>query len=199
MDEMARRGLLVTRWTGYLVGWVAVGLLVFGSVTLEPSAHPSPGDLGVRLAVRLSPWWFLLTAIVVSALVHRGRRAGSAGQVSVEPNTPAPTHLAAPRGSGVRLVPRDRIRVLAADGDYVRVVHDSGEELVRRRLRDLEDELDPAQFQRVHRSTIVRIEAIVAVLRPGSREPAVELDDGTVWRVSSSYRDALAARLGTPV
>jgi DNA-binding LytR/AlgR family response regulator len=41
----------------------------------------------------------------------------------------------------------------------------TAELLIRKTLKELADELDPDEFWRIHRSTLVRVDAILAVTR----------------------------------
>jgi two-component system LytT family response regulator len=82
----------------------------------------------------------------------------------------------------------------AAD-DYVEL-HAGGEtHLVRERIADLEKRLDPGQFARIHRSTIVNIDR-VRELHPLFRgDSTVVLVDGTRLRLSRSRRGEFERRL----
>ena len=52
-----------------------------------------------------------------------------------------------------------------SDEKYTRVQTEQAEYLIRKTLKELEDELDPNEFWRIHRSTLVRVEAISEVTR----------------------------------
>ena len=68
--------------------------------------------------------------------------------------------------------------------------------LLRRTLSDLEEDLDPDVFCRVHRSSIVNLERVRRLkLRPDG-EHEVLLDNGATVRLSRRYRKHLQARLG---
>ena len=96
----------------------------------------------------------------------------------------------------VRVVPVAEVDWLDVDGDYV-AVHASGSvHLIRDTLSALEDRLDPADFFRVHRSTIVRLDRVEALLTAPGGDYAVKLRDGPRLKVARGRRDALAERLG---
>jgi len=65
-------------------------------------------------------------------------------------------------------VPVQMIERFEADGDYVRLHVGQRVRLLRARLGDLADRLDPAQFVRIHRSEIVRHDLIAAIRRHDS-------------------------------
>lgn len=74
-------------------------------------------------------------------------------------------------GSSVRLIPVDEIAYLRSDEKYTLVVWDGGEALIRKTIRELADELDPARFAQVHRSVIVNLHRVAQVNR-GPNETA---------------------------
>lgn len=71
--------------------------------------------------------------------------------------------------------------------------------LVRRSMNDLESDLDPAQFCRVHRSTIVNLDRVRELRFDSEAEYELVLADGTALRLSRRYRKDLQARLGQSV
>jgi DNA-binding LytR/AlgR family response regulator len=81
---------------------------------------------------------------------------------------PAPEYLRwinASRGNEVRLITVDEVCYFQADTKYTRVVTADGESLIRRTLRELQEQLDPAAFWTIHRSYIVNANAISGVAR----------------------------------
>ena len=68
-------------------------------------------------------------------------------------------------GAVVQMVPVQDVLLLQAADKYVRVVTARGEHLVRTALKDLLPQLDAAQFWQVHRSAVVRADAIDTVRR----------------------------------
>ena len=68
--------------------------------------------------------------------------------------------------------------------------------LLRRSLMELEQELDPAVFCRVHRSTIVNLNRVRGLKFSEDGEYEVLLEDGARLRLSRRYRKQLQARMG---
>lgn len=64
---------------------------------------------------------------------------------------------------GVRLIPVGDIYYFKATDKYTVVRTRDGEHLIRKTIKELENELDPDQFWRVHRAAIVNARAILAV------------------------------------
>lgn len=67
--------------------------------------------------------------------------------------------------------------------------------LLRRPLAELEAELDPARFVRIHRSTIVNVERVRQIRPQFKGDAVVDLADGTELRVSRGHRGELLAVL----
>jgi two-component system LytT family response regulator len=80
---------------------------------------------------------------------------------------------------------------IGADGDYVSLSSSNKSYLLREPIHKLIDKLDPDQFIRVHRSTIVRIDQVAELRNLNNRDALIRLHDGTPLRVSRTYIDAL--------
>ena len=68
--------------------------------------------------------------------------------------------------------------------------------LLRRSMAELEEDLDPTRFCRIHRSAIVNLERIAALELREDGEHEVLLTDGTRLRMSRRYRKELQSRMG---
>ena len=68
-------------------------------------------------------------------------------------------------GNSLRMISTREVLFFQADEKYTRVQTAQGEVLIRKTLKELDDELDPAEFWRIHRSTLVRVDAIAEVVR----------------------------------
>ncbi len=71
----------------------------------------------------------------------------------------------ASHGNKVRLITVDEVCYFQSDAGYTRVVTPDGESLIQRSLRELQEQLDPADFWQIHRSTIVNANAVAGVAR----------------------------------
>jgi DNA-binding LytR/AlgR family response regulator len=68
-------------------------------------------------------------------------------------------------GASLRMISTREILFFRADEKYTRVQTGQSEVLIRKTLKELADELDPDEFWRIHRSTLVRVDAIEEVAR----------------------------------
>ncbi|HEY6371338.1 MAG TPA: response regulator transcription factor, partial [Candidatus Sulfotelmatobacter sp.] len=81
--------------------------------------------------------------------------------------------------------------------DYYACLHVGAKShLLRRSLSELEEDLDPNTFCRVHRSSIVNLERVRGLKLRRDGEYEVLLDNGSTVRLSRRYRKNLQARLG---
>jgi len=80
-------------------------------------------------------------------------------------------------GSNVRLIPVEEVLFFQSDDKYTRVVTCDGESLIRKPIRELLDELDPAKFWQVHRATIVNVDWIASVRRGLKDQAEISLKD----------------------
>lgn len=85
----------------------------------------------------------------------------------------------------------DEVDWIDAQGNYARLHVPGRTYLLRETMSALEDKLDPAQFVRIHRSTIVNIERIRELEPMFAGEYMVILQDGTKLPSSRTYRDKL--------
>lgn len=68
--------------------------------------------------------------------------------------------------------------------------------LMRRSMAELEQELDPAMFCRIHRSSIVNLHNVKSLSVNAGGEYEVVLENGTHLRLSRGYRRQLQMRMG---
>lgn len=110
--------------------------------------------------------------------------------------TAAPLRTFAARvGMRTVLVSAGDVERIEADGDYA-TLHAGGRTyLVRERLSILAERLDPRQFQRVHRSCIVRLDMVSELRALTNRDALLRLSDGSLLRASRTYMPALMAAI----
>ena len=68
-------------------------------------------------------------------------------------------------GNSLRMISTKEILFFKSDDKYTLVQTEQTEYLIRKTLKELEDELDPKEFWRIHRSCLVRVNAISSVHR----------------------------------
>jgi len=68
-------------------------------------------------------------------------------------------------GTGLRMIPTSDILFFRAEDKYTRVQTAGFEALIRKPIKELLDELDPAEFWQIHRAILVRVDAVEQVSR----------------------------------
>ena len=86
----------------------------------------------------------------------------------------------------------DTIERIDAAGDYMCIYTGDNSLILRETMKDLEKRLDPRNFQRVHRSTIVNLSQVKQVKPHTNGECFLVLGSGAQVKVSRSYRDVVA-------
>ena len=86
----------------------------------------------------------------------------------------------------------DSIERIDAAGDYMCIYTADNSLILRETMKNLEKRLDPRNFQRVHRSTIVNLSQVKQVKPHTNGECFLVLESGAQVKVSRSYRDVVA-------
>ena len=114
-----------------------------------------------------------------------------------EPASPAyPERLTVPVGPRLQLIAVNAIECVIAQSNYVELHTGPDRHVLRETLSAMESRLDPARFVRIHRSRIVRIDAVRDIEHLGSGQYVLRLASG--MRVSSgpNYRHRIVAAFG---
>lgn len=80
-------------------------------------------------------------------------------------------------GQSVRLIPVEEVLFFQSDEKYTRVVTCEAESLIRKPIKELLEELDPAKFWQIHRATIVNVDHIASVRRGLKDQAEISLKD----------------------
>lgn len=135
-------------------------------------------------------FWFLIDLILYLTVVTRLDRRDRAPRPRAEADG-VPGDRARFAGQFVvrsgrtrHIVPARDVRWIEAQGYYAALHTGSGAYLVRQSLAKLEQELDPAEFVRIHRSTIVNARHVSAIRRNGTGAVTVSIGPGVGRRAS---------------
>jgi len=85
--------------------------------------------------------------------------------------------ISAQHGDGVRLIPVDDVYYFQASDKYTLVLTKQEELLIKKAIKELDDELDPGQFWRIHRGIIVNAHCIAKVSHSLTGRGVVRLKD----------------------
>ena len=84
---------------------------------------------------------------------------------------------------------------IEADGNYAKLHVGSKSHLLREKMQELEEQLDPNKFVRIHRSIIVNLERVKEMHPHFNGDFIVVLDSGAQLKLSRSRREILESRL----
>lgn len=100
-----------------------------------------------------------------------------------------PDILAIKDGSEITRVNISEIQWIDAAGDYMCVHTTDQTHIMRKTMKELDQQLDPRKFVRVHRSAIVNINYVQKLISHISGEYHLILNNGSELKVSRSHRD----------
>ena len=106
-----------------------------------------------------------------------------------------PEILAIKDGSEVTRVQVNDIQWIDAAGDYMCVHASEQTHIMRKTMKELDQQLDPKKFIRVHRSAIVNIDYVQKLVSHVSGEYHLILSNGTELKVSRSHRDKVKEKI----
>ena len=87
----------------------------------------------------------------------------------------------------LHFIPQHHIRWVEGQGDFVKLHLVKGALMTRLTMTRLVELLDPAKFQRIHKSTIVNLSYVRLIKPMMARSHGMELDDGTALPIGASY------------
>jgi two-component system LytT family response regulator len=91
----------------------------------------------------------------------------------------------------VHVIPVEQVECIEAQGDYLAIEVDGKCHLKPQRISEIEEQLDPTRFLRVHRSFIINLAHLQAIERPGPDRHAARLRSGKRVPISRSGYEKL--------
>ncbi len=113
----------------------------------------------------------------------KGNKEPASQLLAVKPEPVSPVNrIVVRKGNAINVIPVEQVRYVEAQDDYVMIFHSTGKALKQQTMKYYEDNLPRADFVRIHRSYIVKIEEIkriepygkdnhVAILQSGDKLP----------------------------
>ena len=101
-----------------------------------------------------------------------------------------------PHRSELIRIETSQVSRIDAERDYVRLYVADRTYLLLQTIAGLEKRLDPAEFIRIHRSTILRKDGIRGLRHDGLGVWSVELEDGEALRIGRTYLPKVKAMAG---
>ncbi|MEP5763884.1 MAG: LytTR family DNA-binding domain-containing protein [Halieaceae bacterium] len=129
--------------------------------------------------------------LVTACMQLSGANATTVEEIAQGASGTYPDKLSIRDGDEVSLIPVSDIDWVDAAGDYMCVHVDGVTHIMRITMKQLEALLNPLQFLRVHRSTIVNSDRISSAQNLANGEFLLTLEEGTRLKVSRSYGDKI--------
>ncbi|WP_126173289.1 LytR/AlgR family response regulator transcription factor [Altericroceibacterium xinjiangense] len=129
-----------------------------------------------------------LERAIERAISRRGTRAKAAGEWLTE--------FWVPHRSELLRIDAGQVERIDAERDYVRLHVPDNSYLLLQTIAGLEQKLDPRQFIRIHRSTILRRDCIRGFRHEGLGVWSAELANGEMLRIGRTYLRKVKAMAG---
>jgi len=110
-------------------------------------------------------------------------------EITLSEKSAFPESIAIKDGSTVTIVATQEIDWIDAAGDYMCIHVGDDIHIMRATMKQLETQLDPAIFQRVHRSTIVNLSRVKQVCSHINSEYHLVLTNGARLKMSRTFKD----------
>jgi two-component system, LytTR family, response regulator len=133
---------------------------------------------------------------LLSALERTRRRMTLSDDTSENDDSRWLSRLSIRNDSGFLFVPVDQILWIEAANKYVVVHTSSATHIARQTIQSLQNKLDPGQFVRIHRSTVVRKSAVRGLHPLFHGDYIVKLVNGAEVTLSRSFRAAFFHEMG---
>ena len=113
----------------------------------------------------------------------KGNKEPASQLLTKKPESSSPVNRVVVRkGNAINLIPVEHIKYVEAQDDYVMIYHSEGKALKQQTMKFYEENLSKADFLRIHRSYIVKVEEIkriepygkdnhIAILHSGDKLP----------------------------
>jgi len=107
------------------------------------------------------------------------------------------TRIPVRKSKEIRIVPASTVAYMQSDGPYAELyTADGSKHLIRESMKALENQLDPSQFCRIHRSTIINLDFVESVEPNYQDRYVVRLVTGERLDVSRRRRDTFEDAFG---
>lgn len=179
--------LLVASLAVASVFYAAVNFFVFYVAVTYWESRYSPG---VKIALDAQDFlWIFSTWLALFYLVRFGLRSGP--DPGGEGRSGYLSEIWVRHGDGRVRIDLGHVSWLAAEGDYVRIHADGSSHMLRSTTSQMERQLDPARFIRIHRGAIVALSRLKRINRRAGGRVTVTLDSGLELPVGRAYLHGL--------
>lgn len=139
---------------------------------------------------------YVLKPVATERLERAIERALARRETRIAAHSAWLTELWVPHRSELLRIEVSQVSRIDAERDYVRLHVEDRTYLLLQTIAGLEQRLDPAEFIRIHRSTILRRDTIRGLRHDGLGVWSVELEDGDALRIGRTYLPKVKAMAG---
>lgn len=93
-------------------------------------------------------------------------------------------------GNEATLLPVENIQYISASGSYIDMKTIDNSYVLRKSLEGILKEIGSKKFVRIHRSTVINVDYVAKLVYSNHGEIDTKMKDGTLFRVSDSYKKA---------
>ncbi len=131
----------------------------------------------------------------VKKLLNRTKPNPSLQSLTAFAKQKYPSQLVIRSTGRIEIVKTSHIQWIEAQGDYVMIHLPDEKHLMRETMNAMEKLLNPEEFVRIHRSSIVRITQIKSLKPASNGDYRVTLESGVSLSMSRTYQDSVLPKL----
>ena len=115
----------------------------------------------------------------------KGNTESASQLLSIKPESGSPvSRIVVRKANSINIIPVEQIRYVEAEDDYVMIYHSGGKALKQQTMKFYEENLPKADFVRIHRSYIVKVDQIKQIEPYGKDNHVAMLHSGDKLPVS---------------
>lgn len=178
------------------LGAIAVVTLLILTIGAATSDNPWPGSILTLAAARwpamlIDYGFFWAVAVSVVPIPFLEAQYRPAGAVAPPLTSETPRRIAVRTGNRETFIAVGEVLAVTAAENYVELHLAERSLLHRATMAQMQDMLPAPLFLRVHRKSIVRVDAVTGVNRPRANAVELVLGNGRVVAVGRAYRSAV--------
>lgn len=187
-----QKRLTVVLLISILISLVHLFVFALSLSGISQLIHDDPWRLSWLIKEKLSTRLYIALS-VYAVLSYLALRSGKQKKLI----TPKPFNSVLPVKNGNKsvMVSADSIKWIKSDGAYLELHADDKKHVIINSLKNILDQLDPEQFRRIHKSTIVNLKMVSEIKSRLNGDYDILLKDGTELRLSRNYTKSLKGTL----
>lgn len=135
--------------------------------------------------------------LLVFALMHR-KQGPITAEIESENETPLTFNdrIKVKLANRTYFLPKSEILFIRSANNYTDLHTLEGKHVIRESIGNLENELDPTVFMRIHRSIIIKIDEVKEFISSGNGDYKVKLRNEEVFNIGNKYKNNVVDKFG---